>query len=142
MNKAYSPSDHQRRIDEIQAAIRAEAGAVRSGAEVKPKPSLFRPAPERLRESDNPLDQRMAEELECIRRHLEQLGGVLASNPLLVNRHATQLQSIDLVNQVLGHLATVIKTDDKEQAVEQVSLRELRSRLQRKPLAAAPSSKP
>ena len=127
-NDGYSPSDHQQRVDEIQAAIRAEQSA-------KPKVSLFRAAPERSPPSEDPLDHRLAEELDCIQRHLEQLGAVLANNPLLVHRHATQLQSIDLVNQVLGHLSRIVSAKDKELAVEQVSLRELRSRLQRKPLA-------
>ena len=123
----YSPSDHQRRIDEIQAAIRAETAP-------SPTRNLFKPAPKRSPPSTDPLDHHLAEELECIRRHLEQLGGVLAGNPLLVQRHATQLQSIDLINQVLGHISGIIASEDRELAVEQVTLRELRSRLQRKPL--------
>ena len=123
----YSPSDHQRRIDEIQAAIRAETAPA-------PTRNLFKPAPKRSPPSTDPLDHHLAEELECIRRHLEQLGGVLAGNPLLVQRHATQLQSIDLINQVLGHISGIIASEDRELAVEQVTLRELRSRLKRKPL--------
>ena len=123
----YSPSDHQRRIDEIQAAIRAETAP-------SPTRNLFKPAPKRSPPSTDPLDHHLAEELECIRRHLEQLGGVLAGNPLLVQRHATQLQSIDLINQVLGHISGIIASEDRELAVEQVTLRELRSRLKRKPL--------
>ena len=123
----YSPSDHQRRIDEIQAAIRAETAP-------SPTRNLFKPAPKRSPPSTDPLDHHLSEELECIRRHLEQLGGVLAGNPLLVQRHATQLQSIDLINQVLGHISGIIASEDRALAVEQVTLRELRSRLQRKPL--------
>jgi uncharacterized coiled-coil protein SlyX len=130
----YSPPDHQRRVDEIQAAIRAEAAT-------PAKPSLFRAPPERPGPSDDPLDQRMAEELECVRRHVEQLGAVLANNPMLVSRHSTQLQSIDLVSQVLGHLSRIVAAKNKELAVEQVSMRELRSRLQRKPLAPLFQSK-
>ena len=123
----YSPSDHQRRIDEIQAAIRAETAP-------SPTRNLFKPAPKRSPPSTDPLDHHLSEELECIRRHLEQLGGVLAGNPLLVQRHATQLQSIDQINQVLGHISGIIASEDRELAVEQVTLRELRSRLKRKPL--------
>ena len=48
---------------------------------------------------------------------------------------------IEDVNQVLGHLSRVVSSKDKELAVEQVSLRELRSRLQRKPLASITVSK-
>ena len=123
----YSPSDHQRRIDEIQPAIRAQTAPA-------PTRNLFKPGPKRSPPSTEPLHHHLSEELECIRRHLEQLGGVLAGNPLLVQRHATQLQSIDLINQVLGHISGIIASEDRELAVEQVTLRELRSRLQRKPL--------
>jgi len=133
-NAGYSPSEHQKRVDEIHAALRGEASAT-------PRVSLFRVPPERSALSDEPLDHRLAEELDCIQRHLEQLGAVLAGNPLLVHRHATQLQSIDLVNQVLGHLSRIVSAKDKELAVEQVSLRELRCRLQRRPLTPLFESK-
>ena len=62
------------------------------------------------------------------------LGDVLVNDPVLVHRHAAPLQGLDLINQVLGHLATIMSKDDKEAAVEQVSLRDLKARLQRKPL--------
>jgi glutathione S-transferase len=129
---AYSPPAHQRQVDEIQAAIRAELAAGAKPAE----PGRLRPAPGRPAQSSDPLDRRISEELECIRAHLEQLGGFLAGNPSLVQRHATQLQSIDRVNQVLGHLSRVIASEDKPKAVEQVTLQELRARLTRKPLSS------
>ena len=124
----YSPSDHQRRIDKIQAAIRAESVPAA-------KPRLYKPAPARSPPSTDPLDHRLSEELECICRRLDQLGGVLAGNSLLVQRHAAELQTIDLINQVLGHISAIVSSEDKALAVEQVTLRELRSRLQRKPLS-------
>ena len=127
----YSPFDHQRRIDEIHAAMRAEKEQPQA-PEKAAKPLEAMPEASPL--SADPLDHRLAEELECIRRHLDQLGGILAGNPLLVQRHATQLQSIDLVNQVLGHIARIIASEDRNTAVDQVTLRELRARLQRKPL--------
>ena len=76
----------------------------------------------------------MAEELELIVRQLEQLGGTLAADPILLHRHAVQLQSIDLIKQVLGHLGRIAGAGDKAAAVERVTLSELKARLKRKPL--------
>lgn len=119
-------SEHQRRVDEIVAEARVEA---------KPKrPSIYREPPPRPAPSANVLDHRVAEELQTIRRHLDQLGGVLAGEPLLLHRYAVQLQSIDLMSQLLGHLADIVATENKALAVERVSLSDLKQRLQRKPL--------
>ena len=118
--------DHQRRVDEIQARVRAEVPGAR--------PSIFKPAPRRPQPSKDPLDHRLAEELETVRRRLDLLGGTLVGDPILLHRHGLQLQSIDQMSQLLGHLARVIGSEQKEMAVEQVTLRELRGRLQRRPL--------
>lgn len=117
---------HQRAVDQIQAAIRAEGAVTR--------PPLFKPAPPAPGPSKSLLDHRIAEELEAISRRLEQLGDTLASDPILLHRHAPQLQSIDLIEQMLGHLAQVVAAEDKERAVALVTLTELKSRLQRKRL--------
>ncbi len=124
-------SDHQRRVDELVAGVRAEGTTTR--------PTIFKPAPPRPTPSTDPLDHRIVEEIDCVRRHLELLGGVLANDPILLHRHNQQLQSIDLINQLLGHLTRVIAAEDKTLAVEQVSMQDLRSRLQRKPLRAIAS---
>ena len=121
-------SAHQREVDAIQAAIRAEAGGAR--------PSIFKPAPPRPAPSEDPLDHRIAEELETIGRRLDLLGDVLAGDAALLHRHASQLQSIDLMRQMLNHLAQVVATGDKEQAVAMVTLSELKARLQRRPLTS------
>jgi len=121
-------SEHQRRVDEIVAQARAEAKPDRR--------SIFREPPPRPKPSPNVLDHRVSEELQMIRRHLDQLGGVLACEPLLLHKYAIQLQSIDLMTQLLGHLADIVATGDKELAVEGVSLHDLKQRLRRKPLRA------
>jgi hypothetical protein len=128
------PPEHQRQIDAIQAAIRSE---IDSG-----KRSLFKPAPARPAPSADPLDHRIAEELEFIVRQLEQLGGILANDPILLRRHALELQSIDLMKQSLGHLAQVVATEDKALAAERVTLTELKSRLQRKALTSIGGGQP
>jgi hypothetical protein len=117
---------HQRAVDAIQTAIRAEGQVVR--------PPLFKPAPPRPAPSGDVLDHRVAEELEAIARRLELLGGALANDPILLHRHAAQLQSIDLIKQTLCHLAQVVATDEKEKAIALITLSELKARLQRGPL--------
>ena len=119
---------HQRAVDEMQAAIRAEGGVVR--------PPLFKPAPPRPAPSTNLLDHRIAEELEAIARRLDLLGGTLANDPILLHRHAAQLQSVDLIKQILHHLSQVVATEEKEKAVALITFSELKGRLQRRPLAA------
>jgi hypothetical protein len=117
---------HQRAADAMQAAVRAEGQVVR--------PPLFKPAPPPPRPSQNLLDHRISEELEAIARRLEMLGGTLANDPILLHRHAAQLQSIDLIEQMLGHLSQVVAAEDKDQAVAAITLSGLKARLQRKPL--------
>ena len=120
--------DHQRRVDAIQAQVRREQAEQRL--------PLFRPPPPRPAPSTSPLDHRIAEELECIRRHLDLIGGTLASDPILVQRHAVPLQSIDRINQLLGHLAAIVGAEEKDVAVDLVTLQDLRARLQRRPIRA------
>ena len=123
---ASAPPDHQRQVDALWAAVKAEGPAQR--------PSIFKPAPPKPAPSEDPLDHRIVEELECVRRHLELLGGVLANDPILLHRHGQQLQSLDMVNQLLGHLGRVIGAGEKDLAVEQISLQDLKARLKRAPL--------
>ena len=117
---------HQQEVDRIQAEIRADLLAGRR--------SLFKPAPSGPRPSDDVLDERIAQELELAIRQLEQIGDLLAEDPILLQRHAMQLQSIDLLQQVLGHLGRVVAAADKTAAVERITLTELKGRLKRQAL--------
>ena len=119
-------SGHQRAIDAVLASVCAEDRPVR--------PSLFKPPPPRPAPSRDLLDHSIAEELAAVTRRLEQLGAVLAADPILLQRHAAQLQSIDLIQQLLGHLAHVISTEQREIAINGISLIELKARLKRTPL--------
>jgi hypothetical protein len=119
----YSTPAHQQAVDAAQAAIRADLETGRR--------SLFKPPPPSPGRSDSVLDQRIGEELELVVRQLELLGDVLVSDPILLQRHAQQLQSVDLIQQVLGHLARVVAARDKTMAVDRVTLVELKARLKR-----------
>ncbi|WP_129794228.1 hypothetical protein [Sphingosinicella sp. CPCC 101087] len=116
--------EHQRRVDEIQAQVRDEEGCARASA--------FPPKPPRPDCSTDALDHRIAEEIESIRVDLDLLGGTLVCDPALLERHAKELQSIDRIHQLLGHLARIIAAEQKDLAVDQVTLTDLRARLQRR----------
>lgn len=124
----YAPPPHQARVDAIQAAIRAEAPAGR--------PGLFRPPPVRPAPSERDIDLRVAEEVELAARHIEQAGAALVADPAFLHRHGATLQALDLINQNLRHLASVVAAADKEAAAERISLEELRRRLTRKSIRA------
>jgi len=117
---------HQQLVDLAQAQIRADLLAGRR--------SLFKPPPPGAGRSDHVLDERIAEELDLVIRQLAHIGAILSDDPILLRRHAAQLQSIDLMQQVLGHLGSVVASADKPMAVERVTLSELKARLKRKAL--------
>ena len=127
----YKAPAHQQAVDAAQAAIRADLEAGRR--------SLFKPPPPNPGRSHDLLDQRIAEELELVVRKLEQLGDVLIGDPILLHRHPQQLQSIDLMQQVLGHLGRVVAARDRSMAVDRITLVELKARLKRKALRSITS---
>lgn len=122
----YKAPAHQQMVDAAQARVRADLEAGRR--------SLFKPPPPGPGRSNDLLDQRIAEELELVIRHLEQLGDVLVSDPILLRRHGQQLQSLDLMQQVLGHLGSVVAARDRAMAVDRITLVELKARLKRRAL--------
>lgn len=122
------PPPHQARVDSLQAAIRAE----RPGA----RPGLFHAPPARPARSAREIDLRVAEEVELAARHIEQVGAALVADPAFLHRHGATLQALDLINQNLRHLASIVGAADKEAAAERISLEELRRRLTRKSIRA------
>jgi hypothetical protein len=126
----YGTSLAQRRVDAIQERARKELA----------RQKLFRPAPpapppsepQALSASLDPLDSVLAQELDYVRRQLDRLGETLAEDPLVLNRHAGALQSFDVIGQILGNLAKVVGSQDKDEAIARVGMQELRTRLARK----------
>ena len=92
------------------------------------------PSSQGLAATDDTLRLRLAEELEYARRMLDIMGDDLTRDGAMVVRHARALQSIDIVGQMLGHLATVIRSNDPEAAIERIGMTELKARLTRKTL--------
>jgi hypothetical protein len=132
-------TDGQARVDRMQAEIRVERVApspfVAPAAPPPPRPSIRRDPPPidpALIATDDPLKLRLAEELEYARRLIEALGDTLCCDPLLVTRHAVPLQSIDVLGQMLGHLAAVTRSAAPECAVDRIGMSDLRARLTRR----------
>ncbi len=120
-------SGAQSRCDAIQAEFRAKGE--RPSIRRQPPP---RPAP--LIPTDDPLKLRLAEELDYARRMLDQMGDALSADPTVLMRHGVSLQSVDIVGQIMGHIANVIRSRDLPAAVDRIGMAELKSRLTRRSL--------
>ena len=115
----------QRRVDAIQAEVRAAGAASREQREPAPAPA---PA------AYPDLDARLGDELGYVQRLLENLGDQLIKDLFLVQRHGEALQSLDLVGQILGHVAAILHAEDKGAVLDQIGMEDLRARLKRKPI--------
>lgn len=129
-------SEAQARCDAIQAQFRSE---VRDGAALRrdpePRRSIRReppPLPQALIPTDDLLMLRLAEELDYARRMLDQMGDALAADPMVLTRHSVALQSVDIVGQIMGHIAAVVRSSDPTGALERIGMADLKGRLQRK----------
>lgn len=84
---------------------------------------------------DKTINERLVEELLYVSRIVEGIGGVLINDPLLKLRHATNLQQLDMGQQMLSELAQIVSSEDKVGSASQVATGPMRGRLLRaKPL--------
>lgn len=114
--------------DSVQAEFRAEQASER--------PSIRREAPPldpALVPTDDELRLRLAEELEYARRMLDVMGDELAADMGVVMRHGVALQTVDIVGQMLDHIAAVTRSSAPDRAVDRIGMCELKGRLTRKP---------
>jgi hypothetical protein len=118
----------QARCDSIQAEFRSEQA---SRPSIRREPPPLDPA---LVPSDDDLKLRLADELEYARRMIEAMGDELSADMGVVMRHAVPLQSIDIVAQMLGHIAAVTRSANPAAAVENIGMCELKARLKRQAL--------
>ena len=109
----------------IQADVRAGAPVRRP---LRRDPPPLAPA---LVPTDDRLMVRLAEEIDFARRSMDLLGDRLSGDSAVVMRHMVALQSLDVVGQMLGHIAAVIRSSDRPGAVERIGMAELRARLKR-----------
>ena len=75
------------------------------------------------------LERRLADELEHARHMLVEMGDELAMNEDVVAEHGVALQAVDIVGQMLGHIANVVRADDRDAAVDRIGMCELKARL-------------
>jgi hypothetical protein len=114
-------------------SVRQTWGVDDAAEEVERKP-LRREPPNRharLEDTDDGLRLRLGEELDFARRMLDITGDELSSDPIAVSRHGMSMQSLDIVGQMLGHIANVIRSSDPEAAVDEIGMCDLRARLKR-----------
>ncbi len=79
----------------------------------------------------NELDHRLAAELDHARDMLMMMGDDLSTDFAVVSRHALSLQAVDIVGQMLGHIANVIRAEDRGAAVNRIGMCELKTKLSR-----------
>ena len=75
------------------------------------------------------LDHRLAAELDHAREMLVAMGDQLAMDDQVVAEHGLALQAVDIVGQLLGHIANVVRADDRHAAVERIGMCELKAKL-------------
>ena len=74
---------------------------------------------------------RLGEELDYARRMLDITGDAISTDPIAIARHGVALQSLDIVGQMLGHIANVIRSSDPKATVEEIGMCDLKARLTR-----------
>lgn len=116
----------QARVDAVQADFHADAGKKRS---IRREPPPREPE---IPPTDDPLAGRLAEEVDYARRMIEQMGDTLAADPTVVRRHMVALQAVDVIGQMLGHIAAVVRSSDPAATVERIGMADLKARLQRR----------
>jgi hypothetical protein len=82
-----------------------------------------------MERAPTPLDHLLAAELDHARDMLVMMGDELALNRDLVAEHGMALQAIDIVGQMLAHIANVVRAEDPEAAIDRIGMCELKSKL-------------
>ena len=75
------------------------------------------------------LDQLLAAELDHARDMLVMMGDELSMSEEIVAEHGMALQAVDIVGQMIGHIANVVRAEDRTAAVEGIGMCELRAKL-------------
>ena len=116
----------QAECDAIQAEARRQAAS-------SDRPTILREVsrPKPLEPTEDLVESRLAEEIEYAQRLLDAVGDRFICDPLILQRHQTTMQSFDIIGQLLGHLAKVVGSKDKNEAIDRIGMQELRARLKR-----------
>ena len=76
-----------------------------------------------------PLDHLLAAELDHARDMLVMMGDELAMSPEIVAEYGMALQAVDIVGQMIGHIANVVRAEDRSQAIDKIGMCELKAKL-------------
>lgn len=123
---------HLRRAQAAVDAVQAEFRAEQQAPEKRPLRRDPPPLDPALVPTDDQLRVRLAEELEYARRMLDTMGDELSADMGVIMRHAVALQTVDIVGQMLGHIAAVTRSSSPERAVDRIGMCELKARLTRR----------
>jgi hypothetical protein len=124
----YGAPGHLRQAQARVDAIQAEHRRGEAPRSIRRDPP---PLPAALIPTDDQLKVRLAEELEYARRMLDALGDELSADSGVVMRHMVAMQSVDIIGQLLGHIAAVVRSSDPIGAVQRIGMCELKARLTR-----------
>ena len=83
------------------------------------------------------LDQSLAAEIEEARKLLDVMGDALSADIDVITNHCTSLQTIDIVMQMLGHIASVVRSEDRTATVDGIGMHDLKMKLLPAALEAA-----
>jgi hypothetical protein len=128
----FGAPSHLRRAQAAVDAVQAEFRAEQKTPEKRPLRRDPPPLDPALLPTDDQLRIRLAEELDYARRMLDVMGDELCADMAVVMRHGVALQTIDVVGQILGHIAAVTRSSLPERAVERIGMGELKGRLTRR----------
>lgn len=76
-----------------------------------------------------PLDHLLAAELDHARDMLVMMGDELAMSPEIVAEYGMALQAVDIVGQMIGHIANVVRAEDRQGAIDKIGMCELKAKL-------------
>ena len=57
------------------------------------------------------------------------MGDELAMSPEIVAEHGMALQAVDIVGQMIGHIANVVRASDRPDAIERIGMGDLKAKL-------------
>ena len=77
----------------------------------------------------SPIDLILAAELDHARDMLMMMGDELSMSTEIVAEHGTALQAVDIVGQMLGHIANVVRAEDRQGAIARIGMCELKTKL-------------
>ncbi len=108
--------------------------AFRAVVDAEPATGTGDVAPARPPLSNDQLDERLREELETLRRWVTMSATTLAQDPILRVRHGDTLGDLNRVARTLHDISLVVASSDRLQAVDHVTMPELKARLLRRPV--------